>query len=214
LIESQQKHAQALEHGREAFMAAGIGHAEWRGVDGFPTEALLAHARGADLLIASRPGHGAVPSRSVNPADLAMRSGLPLLLLPEALEELRPRRILIGWKDSRESRRAVGDALPLLRRAEHVVLSAVAEGEDEASTIASLNDVAQRLLRHDVAVEIQLEPKAPAGVLDTLLRSASTHQADLLVLGAYGHSRAREWLFGGVTEAVLDASPIAVLLSH
>ena len=214
LVEAEEKHMLALELSREAFVAAKADKGEWRGASLFPTDALLANARCADLVIASRPRHDALPSQTVNPADLTMGLGLPLLLLPEALEELSPRKVVLGWKEGQACRRAIGDALPFLRRAEQVVLSAVIEAEDEMDTAFALNDVAERLLRHGVNVEIEIRRKERVGVLGALLHGAAVHRADLLVLGAYGHSRAREWLFGGVTAEVLVDSPMAGLLSH
>jgi nucleotide-binding universal stress UspA family protein len=125
------------------------------------------------------------------------------------------RRVLVGWNASREATRAVHDALPLLAGAESVTVSAVnprrglgAHGEEPGS------DIARHLARHGVRVTVEHTAAPEIGAADILLNRASELSADLLVVGAYGQSRLREFLLGGVTRSLLREMTVPVLLSH
>jgi nucleotide-binding universal stress UspA family protein len=136
------------------------------------------------------------------------------LVVPNAVTSLSPKRIAIAWKDVREARRAVQDALPFLRQAENIMIVEVSEqaGGDEASS--RLRDVANYLVRH--GVEIIAERVLPADVTATnsLLRLIEDENINLMVAGGYGHSRLGEWAYGGVTRDLLAESPICCLFSH
>ena len=121
---------------------------------------------------------------------------------------------MIAWKDTRECRRAVRDALPLLQRAGQVLIAQIGEDGSEPAAKRALSDVTEYLVCHRVivAAEIRQRSKGPAGTL--LLQLAKDEGADLIVAGGYGHSRMGEWIFGGVTHALLAASPVCCLLSH
>ncbi|MEO6341175.1 MAG: universal stress protein [Caulobacteraceae bacterium] len=188
--------------------------AEWLSTLDFPENAVNLYGRTADLVVAARPAGHVDMLRGVKPADLIMRVGLPVLLVPNTTAPLAAKQVVIGWKDTREARRAVSDALPLLMRAEMVHVVAIC-GQGEVSVEREgLEQLAQRLRRHGVAVSTHLVHRSLASVAEDLEHVADLHGADLLVLGAYGHTRVREWAFGGVTEDLLMTSSKYVLLSH
>jgi nucleotide-binding universal stress UspA family protein len=121
---------------------------------------------------------------------------------------------MIAWKDTRESRRAVADALPFLRRADDVMLVEVCEHGAEAQSEQHIGDVANYLARHQIKVAAKAFLHTERPVAEELLRFARDERADLIVSGAYGHSRLGEWIFGGVTRDLLATSPLCCLLSH
>jgi nucleotide-binding universal stress UspA family protein len=108
----------------------------------------------------------------------------------------------------------VADSLPFLKRARQVLIAAVCEGRDEGASRAGANDVADCLARHGVKASVVVRAPGKAGVAETLLEIAEMQEAGLIVAGAYGHTRLREWIFGGMTEVFLTGCRRAVLLSH
>jgi len=121
---------------------------------------------------------------------------------------------MVAWKDTREARRAVADALPLLQRAQTVIIAAAAKGADDAAADPSLGPISDYLGRHGVAAVVEGVVDDGEHVGRRLVRAAQGLGAQLVVAGAYGHSRAREWAFGGVTEHLIQHSPLASLMSH
>ncbi|HTI66324.1 MAG TPA: universal stress protein [Caulobacteraceae bacterium] len=184
----------------------------WREVEGPPLATLCQSAARADLVIADHPGK-TNPIACPNLGALIMAAGTPVLVVPPGCDRLAARNVLVGWKNTREARRAVNDSLPFLKCAERVVLVAAVEGGGERDLAAELGDVAARLERHGVSVEVERRDDAgpPADILIDLARSTG---AGLIVCGAYGHSRVQEWVFGGVTDALLHRSPVPVLFSR
>jgi nucleotide-binding universal stress UspA family protein len=134
--------------------------------------------------------------------------------VPDAVESLQARRVVIAWKDSRESRRAVRDALPFLRDAKDVAIVEVCEQGTEGQSGKHLDDVSNYLLRHKINVEGKAYLRTERRVSSELLRFAKDQKADLIVAGAYGRSRLGEWMFGGVTRELLAESPLCCLFSH
>jgi nucleotide-binding universal stress UspA family protein len=191
----------------------------WRSFLGHPAETLARESRAADLLVAGRVGgaFGLEHYQTVDPGDLLMRAGRPVLVVPPATAVLEARRVLVAWKDTREARRALADALPLLADAEEVlVVEAVPdEAGGREAAMRRTGDVAALLGRHGVTARGEaLEPRGGRAVADELLRAAERHGADLVVAGGYGHARLREWAFGGVTRDLLARCPECCLLSH
>ena len=148
-----------------------------------------------------------------SPADLVMASGLPVLLMADELRTIRAERVVIGWKNTREARRAVSDALPFLRRAGETHLVQVADERELEAACADLDAAAGRLTRQGIAVHTHALTACP-DVCEALETFAKSKGADLIVLGAYGHSRLRELVFGGVTQGFLKRGSIHVLMSH
>lgn len=170
-------------------------------------------ARNADILVTAA-GRGGPPlnnSRRVNIGDLVMRAGRPVLLVGAGA--LKPERVLVAWKDSREARRAVLDALPLLELASHVTVAEIASREDMIEAAGRLADVVGWLKRHGVAAEPLVSPSTGDDAMG-LATIAREQAADVIVAGAYGHSRLREWVLGGVTADLLLGTNRCSLLSH
>lgn len=193
-----------------------VAQIEWRQGTSMPTEFVAREARAADLVIAGAKRSGEIvdPLRMVDTSDLVMQAGRPVLVVPPEAEGLNANRILVGWKDTRESRRAVLDALPLLTRAEQVLVAAVLEDDDGPKAAErSVEDVVHWLVRHGaVAVgDVAAAERDPAAKLAEI---AETERMDLVVAGAYGHSRWREWVMGGVTRELVMRSNRCSLLSH
>ena len=134
------------------------------------------------------------------------------LVVPPEAEYLKLSNVVIAWKDTREARRAVADALPLLHRAKDVTVVEVVEGAaDRAAAQAGVNDVAAWLGRHAVtAVGRVIHASDESDQLDTLWKNG----ADLVVAGAYGHTRFREWVLGGMTHNLLTRSRRCSFLAH
>lgn len=186
---------------------------EWRSAQDYPNRAMARTARAADLVVAS-PRSRAATTSSVDPVELVMDAGRPVLLVPDGVRRLRANAIVVAWKDTREARRAVADALPLLRRAEDVVVQAVCDPDDHDAAAFQATDVATALQRHGVPASAAVAHAKPDDVADVLRQAADRASADLIVAGAYGHSRAREWAFGGVTYELMHRPPCCVLFSH
>ena len=176
---------------------------------------LAAEARAADLLVANRESDDRKVSVSseIDVSDLLMRGGRPILLAPPDVTGLKLRRTLVCWKESRESRRAIADALPILKASRAVdVVELVGEQEIEPAQ-ARLTDVGDWLHRHGVDANCFASPLT--GVESAHLAAiAEDLRADLVVAGAFGHSRLREWAFGGVTQDLLSRSERCAFVSH
>jgi nucleotide-binding universal stress UspA family protein len=129
---------------------------------------------------------------------------------PPGLERLSAKRVVIAWKDTREARRAVHDALPFLVRAQQVHVAVV--GADARHEGAA--DIAAYLASHGVSVATHLLREPEIGTADEILRFARREDADLIFMGAYGHSRLREWIFGGATRDMLQGTYLCCLMSH
>jgi nucleotide-binding universal stress UspA family protein len=187
---------------------------EWRSFLDFPTEAVAREARSADLVIIGGIAQSKDPFRRLDPPSTILKAGRPVLVVPKGLASLSPKRIAVAWKDAREARRAVWDALPFLQRAESVVIVEVLEEGVSNGASHRVKDVAKYLTRH--RVEIITEQVRPADVIpiNSLLRLIESENIDLLVAGAYGHSWLGEWVFGGVTRDLLTETPICCLFSH
>jgi nucleotide-binding universal stress UspA family protein len=189
---------------------------EWRCERTSPEVAMARHSRAADLIVAG-------PHKTFDiglygspmPGELLMQCGRPLLLAPPKQTRLDADSIVIGWKDTRETHRAVSDSLPFLKKAAQVLLVGICEGDqDKGSLKAELADVAAALGRHGVKATTAVRPKPGSGVADDLMHVAEVQQAGLLVIGGYGHSRLREWVFGGVTQELLTNPTRPVLVSR
>jgi nucleotide-binding universal stress UspA family protein len=184
----------------------------WRSALDFPVRFLEQQARAADLVVLGRHAddEGADPTVTLAVGDALMSVGRPTLVVPPSIEHLEANRILIGWKNTPQTRRAVSDAMPLLRRAEAVQVMRVAEGAD----LAEVEDVVRFLALHDVNARAHLAEPSGWTVADDLQSAAAGFGADLIVTGAYGYSRMREWFFGGVTRDLLAAASVCCLMSH
>ncbi|MGA0604082.1 universal stress protein [Caulobacter sp. KR2-114] len=205
-----------LKTAHDAFHVATEGLAEpalWEAGLEQPAPAVARASRAADLIIAAAATGRVDPFREAPPTDLVMTAGRPVLVLASEGEPLAGERVVVAWKDTREARRALADALPLLERAKEVLVLEVCESDDVEAARIRAGDVARALERHGVAAR----PTACASHGDAggeILQQARLFGADLIVAGAYGHSRLGEWIFGGVTRALLAQATTHLLLSH
>lgn len=187
---------------------------EFRLAERLPDGVMIAAARAADLIVVARPGSSVNLMHGPDVGNLLMRAGRPVLVVPAEASELSFDRVLVAWKDTREARRAVSDAMPILRRARQVHLLAVQEPEGgDAATLAAADDIVNWLARHRVKAVATARP-AYGGIGQSIDEYAMEIGADLIVAGAYGRSRITEWLFGGVTHHLLHVSKRIVLFSH
>ena len=207
----------SLEQAGKTFRAAtetAVPRAEWRCSLDFPTDYVAQEARAADLVVIGRHWAPMDPYRSLDPGSLILKAGRPVLVVPKGVRSLAAKRILIAWKDVREARRAVQDAMPLLGGADNVLLLEIPEAGGEEQALRRLKDLGGYLARHGITV-VGERVRAPAvTVTDTLYRLVEEERIDLIVAGAYGHSRLGEWIFGGVTRDLLPSSPVCCLFSH
>jgi nucleotide-binding universal stress UspA family protein len=205
-----------LDHMGERFRAQGqhLKQVEWRTALELPYELVSREARAADLIIVgARHTRGNVQDLA-DPGVILLRAGRPVLVVPDTIAPLRLRRVVVAWKDTRECRRAVRDAVAFLQRAEEVLLVGIDEGESDSGAKRALSDVAGYLLRHGVAAVHEVWRQARGPVPAELLRLVQDERADLIVAGGYGHTRLGEWIFGGVTHELLTSSPVCCMLSH
>jgi nucleotide-binding universal stress UspA family protein len=179
-------------------------------------DALIAQVRQADLIVTSNQQVDEHGGSSFHTAErLVVESGRPVLLVPRpSLQDSCGRRVLIAWNGSREATRAVFDALPLFQSARHVKVLQVHTGERSAPTGLSGTDMCCMLDRHGVraTAETLALPRATAGA--ALLSATKAENADLLVMGGYGHWRLRELVLGDATHHVLRNMTVPVLMSH
>lgn len=192
--------------------AAHVGHTRWTVSEGYPDQAIETYACGADLILAS-PTRGPY-STTIDAAKVALTCGIPVLTLPDDLTALRNKSILIAWKNTREARRAVTDALPFLRAAHEVIIVEVIDDHAPSDAAEGLSNLIDRLEHHGVAAERHMIKDTAGDVAARILDYADNADADLIVAGAYGHSRLREWSFGGMTRGLLSQSRLPILFSH
>jgi nucleotide-binding universal stress UspA family protein len=187
---------------------------EWRRASGLASAELVSHARYGDLAVVGRGN----ACGSGGPPDLAERlvltSGRPTVVLPRRPAAAPPSRVLIGWNAGPEATRAVAGAMPLLQGAAAVEVLVVDQG---AGGVASQeeesgDEIAQHLARHGARVEVRRIPAHGADVGAVLLSRAAAFGADLVVMGAFGRSRLRQWAFGGATRTALAEATLPVLL--
>jgi nucleotide-binding universal stress UspA family protein len=176
---------------------------------------LVAEARAADLVIMSADRTGAFVDglRRVDIANAVMSLGRPALVVPDTVTSLSLDLMMIGWKDTPETRRAVANAVPLLRQAGRVMVVEIASSRMLAAAAARVQDVVSWLRRHGVTAEgsVQAATGNDSMQLEALMFE---HGAGVMVAGAYGHSRLRETILGGVTHHLLTQSRRCSLLTH
>ena len=196
---------------------------EWRAPQPCDAATATIHARHADLLLLGQPEDADWLAHSAGGfvADLLMTAGRPAVVVPHSgAFTAFAQNILVAWDGSREAARAVSDALPLLQRAQCVSIEVVASHHDAkhvhgASGTSTAIEVAAWLDLHGVQASFH-ESVRDAGLQTgaALLSRASDLHADLLVAGAYAHSRVHECVLGGVTRTLLEAMTVPVLMSH
>lgn len=185
---------------------------EWRSEIAESLAFLEKQSRAADLVVVGRQGAQDHPPilAAVNPGDALMALGRPVLVVPPGVDRLMATRVVIAWKNTLQSRRAISDAMPMLQRADQVQIVQITDDIDRVE----LDDVVAYLGLHGVDATGILKAQNGVETADAIVSAAKAFGADLIVSGAFGYSRVREWFFGGVTRNLLDHSPLCCLMSH
>ena len=191
---------------------AGLSH-EWRMQEEGVHPVLASRARYADFVVVSQSTHKFSESgRNYGVAEeVVMASGSPTIVVPYAARfDDAIDRVVIAWNGSRECSRAVRDALPILRAVDEVTVFSVNPDHDHQPG----TEIANHLARHGVKTDVRHTVASDIDVGDAILNAVFDHAAHLLVMGAYGHSRLREFVFGGATRHVLRHMTAPTPLSH
>lgn len=189
---------------------------EWRLARGDAESGSLLHARYFDLVVVSQRAEEAAEASQADglPEAIVMGSGRPALVVPRHGKfPVVGEQVMVAWNGTREAARAIHDALPLLKRAKAVTVMVVNPKTGSTPRIAGA-DIATHLARHGVRVEVSSTVANDIDVGDAILSRLADLGADLLVMGAYGHSRLREFAFGGATLHILRHMTVPVLMSH
>ncbi len=187
---------------------------EWHSIKGYPDRELIARSAFTDLVVISQAERRSRFGEGNELEDLVLLGAArPILLIPYiGAPAVIGKRVLVAWNNSRESVRAVNDAMPLLQQADKVTVLAVnpPAGSGDIPTA----DICKHLARHGVKAEASQTVAKDIEVADVLLSRASDDNIDLLVLGAYGHTRLWETVLGGVSRDVLAHMTVPVLMAH
>ena len=175
---------------------------------------LATEARTADLLVATRPynHHSAAPEIL---EQVLFNSGRGVFFAPPAIKPVGEiDQVVLAWSNTRESARAVSEAMPIMVAAKNVTIAMVSEEKapEKATEIVGA-DIARHLNRHSINVDIR-EISGWDNVADALLNEVEKTNAKMLIMGGYGHSRFREWVLGGVTRDILREAEFPVFLCH
>ncbi|HMH97853.1 MAG TPA: universal stress protein [Bradyrhizobium sp.] len=190
-------------------------HVEWRCAIDFPARYTLQESRCADIIVSGGQSNAlSDPFALASPKDLVMQAGRPLFIAPDNVSWLDLRSVLMAWKDTPEARRAIAYSLPMLRKAKEVTVAEIVEaGDNRSAAVSRVRDVAAWLSRHGVSAS-EVVPEDGGDVIAQLDAIAANVGAGVVVAGAYGHSRFRELILGGMTQHLMTQSSRCVLLSH
>lgn len=193
--------------------------ASWFNAEQAPAEELSAHARLSDVLILGQEDKKDTRAMSGNsfPEHVVFSVGRPVLVLPPDYgQDMIGQRILLCWDGSREAARALADAAPFLQIAADIVTLTVQEGKGILKPFAApVSELKSYCHAHSYVISKHIERERGQPSMGAVILSvAAEEEVDLIVMGAYGHSRMREWILGGATQFLLKTSPIAVLFSH
>jgi nucleotide-binding universal stress UspA family protein len=219
LNQEHEKISIEIDEAEMAFRSAFKGYSrtiEWRSTItlGSPSVYIAGEACSADIILTEIAQSDFYEGpNSVNAGELVLQSGRPLLAVPVTAKKLKLEQMLVGWKDTREARRAILDALPLLKLAEYVTVVEIVAENETAEATKRLEQVTGWLMRHNITADYLVS----ISITDDAAQFASIAKekmADIVIAGAYGHSRLREWVLGGVTNDLLQRAEFCSLLSH
>lgn len=202
-----------------AFRNTFKGHAasiEWRSkITREPMiEYIASEARSADLVIT-----GIAPSdffqgpAAVTASEIVMKSGRPVLIVPNKIDNFKLNHVVVGWKETREARRAIADAIPILQLAKEVTVIEVTSKSYKKEANQRLKDIENWLKAHDINASCVTHIAKDDDATD-FVAIVKKQKANMVVAGAYGHSRLREWALGGVTDELLHNTNFCSLMSH
>jgi nucleotide-binding universal stress UspA family protein len=186
---------------------------EWREALAPPTNMLSRSARAADLVVMCAPRGASTGNtwRAADPGSVILQAGRPVFVLAYGADRVPLGRAVVAWKDTREARRAVADAIPLLLCSTEVTVVTIAADVDSTVTQGA-DDVVALLSQHGVQAHSKVIESADGD--EKLTEFLAVSGADFVVSGAYGHGRLREWAFGGVTRSLLDRTGIDRFMSN
>jgi len=214
--EAQQAASEVETAFNDAARRAGVS-CEWRHVEGDVAHTAVLHARHADIAIIGQndPEHPAAAAPNLVETVL-LGAGRPVLVVPYAGRfDTVGRNVLVAWNATREAVRAVNDALPILAKADNIIVLSI-NPPDKASDGPAIPgaDISLHLARHGVKAEASSTVSHEIDIGNTILSRAADFGSDLIVMGGYGHSRQREFILGGVTRTLLQHMTAPLLLSH
>ncbi len=217
-LEAQRGEGSAAEAAFRGELAKRELTGDWIYRESDPTDTAIALAALYDLVVLGQPNPDAEATGGLGlrPQEVVLGAGRPVLVVPYAggFAEIG-RRVLVAWNSSREAARALHDAMFLFERAESVTVIEVGPLAAAAGTTrVAAADLAAALVRRGIAASAQSEAAGDIGIDDLLLSRAADLAADLLVMGAYGHSRLREFVLGGVSRGIFQHMTLPVLLAH
>ena len=200
---------------KQAVKATGVEKVEWRKSRRDAVESVPVHGRYADVLVIGQPnetdGSGVEPDFAER---LLLAAGRPALVIPYAGDfPAVGTRVLVAWNASREATRALTDAIPILREAKQVDVIAFNPKDAPHGEVPGA-DIGLYLARHGIKVSVSQQTAEDVDVGNQLLSRAADLDSDLVVMGAYGHSRMKELILGGATRTVLNSMTVPVLMSH
>lgn len=206
---------EAFDHALSSVVGVNGSWAQMQSLGSDPASEVLEHARCSDLVVVLQADEAEGATRWELGGRLVLESGRPVLMVPHSGKfPTIGKRVLVAWNGSRECARAVFDALPVMQKADEVRILGVGGRANPEGVDLPGAELAATLARHGLRVVTETGKKTPLSVADELLNVASDTGADLLVMGGYGHSRAREFLFGGVTREIMGHMTVPVLFSH
>ncbi|OAE54604.1 universal stress protein [Achromobacter xylosoxidans] len=184
-----------------------------------PSATVALHGRASDLIIVSQQNRDDVEAAHENEfvEQTLLTAGRPVMVLPSSGDfPVVGDRVLLCWDGSREAARALADAAPLLRSASHVVVLTMDEGAATRNVESiPFEDLATYCVAHGIPAPDHVRRDIKGiGVGSTILNAAADYSADLIVMGAYGHSKFREWAMGGATASILKSMTVPIMFSH
>lgn len=215
-MESEKMQAKLIEEKFRAQTEAAELGAEWKCVEGDPSTQLTLHARYADAIVVSNfRDHSILTANAYFLDRILLATGRPVIVAPatDTFDKSAPgKRILLAWNESRESARALNDSILLLKQAEQVDIVTI--NPTDKNYGVACQDLYEHLCRHEIPAIAHPLEHDHRSIGQQLLGYAETSQADLLIMGAYGHSRWREIVLGGVTRHILKHADLPVMMSH
>jgi nucleotide-binding universal stress UspA family protein len=193
--------------------AAGEFPLRWQLVSGIDTDETIARSRAYDLVVVGRDAESYTLGKERLGA-IVMACGRPVLLAPQKAPRALNGKVVLAWKNCPEAARAVSVAYPLLTKASQIMIVHAAEEKGKAGSDPTTHQLTETLKRHGCWVETHQLADDGRSATERLRSFLAEIDADLIVMGAYGRSRLREFIFGGVTNSILDSCPIPVLLFH
>ncbi len=216
-IDKANERAKELEESfKEAASEAGIEH-DWKVIEGLDLDFVIENARYYDLVIAPYGYSHYGDDISHYLSDyFSTNIGRPLLILPDLKKVFEPpSTVIIAWNESHEAARAVHDAIPVLRLANSVQIVSVSKNDkDEKQNMLRCEQLQSHLSHHGISAEAFAPDRSPQGVGATIYESALEYSAELIVMGAYGHSRFKEIILGGTTKYLIQNTTLPLFISN